>query len=1096
MKVKMKLHKLLSMLLCFVMLVGLLPSTAYASKPGDSASNPVICTSFAEFKAAMEDTTVTYVKLNGASGLMPSQDSLAAAISNTTYKVLTIEGTNSFWSDTNGMNDSLIWPRADFEINGTGKLEYLHGNTGGTGAVINMTSEGVILTINGTVKLQGGANGNTFGYAIFAQAGTTNINGGEFIGYNAMIDNTAAMSAVTISSSANVTINDGEFSASLHPSSPVGKKAHSLSITSTATGNISIKAGTFPQGINIDATGKTIETCGYFDTEKVSITAGGNPVEATASTGVLESTEVIVTDTSVIGNVTVAVTTPVAGAAPAVPSSDTANVTVSNHMWTKQPEGTGITSFEAGKTYRCQVLLNPSSGYTFKSGATVTIGGQTATIDSWSATEIKAHYDFTTPAVPVSSVAISVTAPAAGNKPSAPTTSTANVNIVSYQWKTSGGTDLDPSTAFEAGKTYRLEMTIHPTGGQTLSTTATATVNGNAATVLDQSTSYLNCYYEFTIPAAVVPVSSVAISVTAPAAGATPSAPTTSTANVSIVGYQWKISGGSNLDSSTAFEAGKTYRLEMTINPTSGQTLSNTATATVNGNAATGMDQSTSYLNCYYDFTVESTINTIAVTVTAPVAGTAPVVAPAGLPAGVTCEPVSSPATGWYDEMGNKMASTDKFVEGKTYSIKLLLSADTGYAFANPVTTATINGDAADIQLNSDRYLGIKKSFVASGITTYTVSFDANGGTGTMADVTGVSGNYTLPENGFNEPTNQKFKGWATSATGSVIDGTTIVVEANTTLYAIWENKEYEIAEAEVKVTAPLKGAAPAATGTVSDGRYYVATIDWDPADTAFEAGTAYTVKLDLETSSGYEFTSGTVFKINGNNATVIYRGAEQATISYTFPTTTSESCSHKKLELVKKAATCTGYGTLAHYECVECGQWFEDITGIFVIPEEEKEDYLVDPTGHSFDSEGVCKDCGYKKPSTEIDDDSSDSKREKRSYSNRWVQDARGWWYRNPNGTWPSNGWAYLPWNGSSYWYYFDADGYMVTSWLDWQGNRYYLNPVPGTNSGKMLTGWQLIDGKWYYFNTEKTALEGAMLRSTMTPDGYQVGADGVWIP
>lgn len=89
-----------------------------------------------------------------------------------------------------------------------------------------------------------------------------------------------------------------------------------------------------------------------------------------------------------------------------------------------------------------------------------------------------------------------------------------------------------------------------------------------------------------------------------------------------------------------------------------------------------------------------------------------------------------------------------------------------------------------------------------------------------------------------------------------------------------------------------------------------------------------------------------------------------------------------------------------------------------------------------------------------------SGSKREKRSYSNRWVQDTRGWWYRNPNGTWPSNGWAYLPWNGSNYWYYFDADGYMVTSWLDWQGNRYYLNPISGTNSGRMLTGWQLIDG------------------------------------
>lgn len=38
-------------------------------------------------------------------------------------------------------------------------------------------------------------------------------------------------------------------------------------------------------------------------------------------------------------------------------------------------------------------------------------------------------------------------------------------------------------------------------------------------------------------------------------------------------------------------------------------------------------------------------------------------------------------------------------------------------------------------------------------VTTYTVKFNANGGTGTMADVTGVpAGAYTLPANGFTAP--------------------------------------------------------------------------------------------------------------------------------------------------------------------------------------------------------------------------------------------------------------------------------------------------------------------------------------------------------
>lgn len=70
--------------------------------------------------------------------------------------------------------------------------------------------------------------------------------------------------------------------------------------------------------------------------------------------------------------------------------------------------------------------------------------------------------------------------------------------------------------------------------------------------------------------------------------------------------------------------------------------------------------------------------------------------------------------------------------------------------------------------------------------TTYTVSFAANGGTGTMADVTGVSGEYTLPECTFTAPEGKRFKAWSVGGVEKNA-GDKITVSANTTLTAVWE---------------------------------------------------------------------------------------------------------------------------------------------------------------------------------------------------------------------------------------------------------------------------------------------------------------------
>lgn len=103
----------------------------------------------------------------------------------------------------------------------------------------------------------------------------------------------------------------------------------------------------------------------------------------------------------------------------------------------------------------------------------------------------------------------------------------------------------------------------------------------------------------------------------------------------------------------------------------------------------------------------------------------------------------------------------------------------------------------------------------------------------------------------------------------------------------------------------------------------------------------------------------------------------------------------------------------------------------------------------------------------------------------NEWFQDGSNWYYCG-NSCVAYSGWGKV--DGS--WYYFSKANVMCTGWIRPSNSYYYLDPT----SGKMVTGWAQIGGKWYYFSTDSNNL-GAMLTSTTTPDGYQVGADGAMI-
>ena len=195
MKAKMKPHKLLSMLLALVMVVGMLPAmgqVAYAYSAGDiagttgsgaSEADPVVCDTFAEFKAAMENEDIRFVKLTGTIETIPAQEDLSAAIDQSSPKTLIVEGKNTFIGSMNGRINCLLYVHSELNVKGSGTLEYSHGMGAGAGAVIYGLSK-CSLTIQ-DVTLVGSINGQTFGRALYLAADSkTKILSGTFSGYS------------------------------------------------------------------------------------------------------------------------------------------------------------------------------------------------------------------------------------------------------------------------------------------------------------------------------------------------------------------------------------------------------------------------------------------------------------------------------------------------------------------------------------------------------------------------------------------------------------------------------------------------------------------------------------------------------------------------------------------------------------------------------------------------------------------------------------------------------------------------------------------------------------------------------------------------
>ena len=245
-----------------------------------------------------------------------------------------------------------------------------------------------------------------------------------------------------------------------------------------------------------------------------------------------------------------------------------------------------------------------------------------------------------------------------------------------------------------------------------------------------------------------------------------------------------------------------------------------------------------------------------------------------------------------------------------------------------------------------------------------TITFNGNGGTGTMDSVTVKAGaNYTLPACGFTEPEGKQFKGWSTSADGSVISGTTYEVSLDTTFYAIWESKEYSIIVTDGKATI----GAGSEISKAAQGTTITLTANAAPDGKVFDKWVVESGNTTLEDA-------------NSETTTFIMPDSEVSVkATYTIPHTHTYDQEIQKPETLKSAADCTN--DAVYFKSCSCGEisttetftaagtqlghawasdWSKDTDNHW--KECSRCHEKKDEAAHDYGSDNICDTCGYDK--------------------------------------------------------------------------------------------------------------------------------------
>lgn len=307
--------------------------------------------------------------------------------------------------------------------------------------------------------------------------------------------------------------------------------------------------------------------------------------------------------------------------------------------------------------------------------------------------------------------------------------------------------------------------------------------------------------------------------------------------------------------------------------------------------------------------TIDNMIPSANVTVTAPVAGET---ATGGK---IFNSEKYNVSIGWSttaDGSAENDFNNQTFAAGNTYYVDVYLVAEDPYVFVEGATVF-VNGTSYTsvwtVGADYKKYVAVYDiPFTVPNAETYTVSFDKNGGTGSMLDETDQFGGLVLPECGFTAPTGKQFKCWAEGSTSGAqyAPGEEYDVTGDVTFFAIWEDNLYQVIY------------QPGEAGGSNEPFEY-------------EANQTITF-LDCDvlgyTREGFEFDYWSI-RILGDNFTEVAQ--KRAGETYTLTTNIIAVAMWKEIPHVcegvlqsGQGATCTVNGWKDYYQCA-CGKYYED---------------------------------------------------------------------------------------------------------------------------------------------------------------------------